>query len=330
MEAPMADALILAGGVSKGAFGAGVLKVLVQGPTLEVRRIVATSAGALNGMYLAAALRRGDAPKAMADLAELWIERATFGGSFELSFSGIAHLEGLSTNEKVLEILQRHIPPTAGGRPIDFRVVVTAIQGALDRHEPPATTFERVLRFQDDDFDGGERFDFMMRAVSASAAFPLAYMPVPLKIGSREVECYDGGLVNNAPVTHAIGDPAVTRVFVVAPWPAVWESRPMSAHGVGLASHLVDVLINERLYRDLREAREINRALCALQERLAPEALKTALEALGWKRRRRIEIIELRPPGPLEGGSFDGFFSRALRESYVRAGEEAARAWLAG
>src|SRR5262249_48747438 len=75
---------------------------------------------------------------------------------------------------------------------------------------------------------------------------------------------------------------------------------------------------------------EVNRALCELEARLAPDALKTALEALRWHKRRRIEIVELRPPHPLEGGSFDGFFSRALRESYVRAGEAAACAGLAG
>jgi NTE family protein len=328
MEAAMADALILAGGVSKGAFGAGALRVLAHEAKLDVRRIVAASAGALNGVVLAAGVRRGDAAEATALLTRLWVDRATFGDSFDLSFAGITHLEGLSTNEKVIDILRRHVPPSPEGRPIDFRIVVTAIEGTLDRRQPPATTFERVLRFDTDAFAGGERFELMLQAVTASTAFPVAYLPVALPLEGRTIECYDGGLVNNAPITHAIGDPAVTRVFVIAPWPAVWESRPASAHGVGLLSHLADVLVNERLYRDLREAREINRALAELELRLAPEAFAEALAALGWRRRRQIEIVELRPPHPLEGGSFDGFFSRALRESYVRAGEAAARAWL--
>jgi hypothetical protein len=52
------------------------------------------------------------------------------------------------------------------------------------------------------------------------------------------------------------------------------------------------------------------------------------LDALGWRGRRPIEIVEIRPSENLPGGAFDGLFRPALREAYIAAGEEAADAWL--
>jgi predicted acylesterase/phospholipase RssA len=326
----MADALVLAGGVAKGPFIAGALAHLIQDRDLDVRRIVATSSGALSAAFLAAAIRRGDAAEAVCDLCDLWIDHGTFADAFDVSVRGIAALEGLSTNARLLDLLRRYVRPTAGGQPIDLHLVVTAIEGTIDRRSgPPATTFERVLSFPGETFDGGARLDYLFQAVTASAAFPLAFLPVTLPIGGREVDCYDGGLVNGAPLKHALDDPAVTRVFVIAPYPCVVEARPADAHGLGLLAHLGDVLVNERLYRDTREARSVNHALARLEARVAGDQREAALDALGWRGRRRIEIVEIRPDAPLDGNAFDGFFSRDLRTSYVNAGADAARAWLA-
>ena len=61
----MSDALVLAGGVAKGAFSAGALSVLSDPETkarlgLDVSRIVGASSGALNGVFYAAAIRSGN------------------------------------------------------------------------------------------------------------------------------------------------------------------------------------------------------------------------------------------------------------------------------
>ncbi len=73
----------------------------------------------------------------------------------------------------------------------------------------------------------------------------------------------------------------------------------------------------------------MNRALLALEARFGQgAALEDALAALGWSGRRQLEIVEIRPELPLEGGAFDGFFDRELRRRYVGAGEDAARAAL--
>jgi hypothetical protein len=80
------------------------------------------------------------------------------------------------------------------------------------------------------------------------------------------------------------------------------------------------------LYRDLREAYDVNRALRALERALPISSLRErALAALGWSGRRVLDIVEIRPHETLEGDAFAGFFSRRLREDYVRAGRHAAR-----
>ncbi len=131
------------------------------------------------------------------------------------------------------------------------------------------------------------------------------------------------------PLKHAIGDfRDVSRVFVITPSPRVQDEAPR-LRGVSLVTHLADVLIQERLFRDLREADYVNTALARLHAAF-PHAddRARALDALGWTGRKLIEVIEIRPPAPLEGGAFDGLFSRRLRSSYVDAGERAARTWL--
>jgi hypothetical protein len=74
----------------------------------------------------------------------------------------------------------------------------------------------------------------------------------------------------------------------------------------------------------------VNRSLAELEANLtSPALLSLVLGAIGWSGRRQVEIVEVRPAAPLAGNAFAGFFSRAQREEYVRAGELAARVALA-
>jgi hypothetical protein len=54
------------------------------------------------------------------------------------------------------------------------------------------------------------------------------------------------------------------------------------------------------------------------------------LDAIGWRGRRPIDIVEIRPPTALAGNAFDGLFRASLRDDYIEAGEDAAHAWLTG
>jgi hypothetical protein len=122
----------------------------------------------------------------------------------------------------------------------------------------------------------------------------------------------------------------IDRLFVVSPQPRVPARVPKNLHGIDLITHLADMLVEERLYRDLRAAYEANAALERLAKAVPDDETRArVLDSLGWSRRKPIAIVEIRPPSDLPGGTFDAFFSRKLREEYVATGEEAARAWLA-
>jgi predicted acylesterase/phospholipase RssA len=324
------DALILAGGVAKGAFIAGAVLGLAQTVPLRVRRIVATSSGALSGVLLAAAIRDGRGLAiAGAELAALWREKASVAGAFDLSPAGIASRTGLSTSAKLMALLRQYVRPARQRRPIELRLVMTNAAGdaAGGEGEEETTTFEHVACFRGSAFDDEKGLEEVFRAASASAAFPVAFQPVDMDVSGRRVPCFDGGLVDNAPVKLAVDDPYVTRVFVVAPYPARYEGPPR-LHGGALLVHLAEILVQERLCRDLREAHATNHALAELAALVPdPRARRAVLEAIGWKGRRPIEIVEIRPPRALPGGAFDGFCRPALREEYIDAGHEAARAW---
>lgn len=333
----MTDALIIAGAVAKGAFAAGALAELFSPFTrvrlgLDVRRVVATSSGAVSGAFLASRLHDGAEHTGMPVLEELWIELGGARDVFDVSARALLGRRGISTAKKVRGLLERFIPPRPGTRPVELAVVVTNLSGEVDVIGAElATTYERCARFTGDAFESDAGLAPLFDAVVASSAFPVLFEPAKVRFGVRDVECLDGGACNNTPIKYALGDGSdVDRVFVITPQPALQPPKG-SLRGVALLSHLAEVLTDERLFRDLKEAHEVNRALAALERAVPLASLRErALAALGWSGRRKVQIVEVRPREPLEGDVFAGFFSRRLREDYVEAGAAAARAALGG
>jgi predicted acylesterase/phospholipase RssA len=327
----MSDALVLAGGALKGAFTAGALSVLSRPDVLEradmgVTRIVGASSGALNGAYYAGAIHAGTEAGAGQRLVDLWLDDATFGGAFDPSLRDLASGLGLSTDRRIVDLLRSAIRPTDGDRPIELRLAVTNVDGTtVSVGGEPATTFELIADFSGPDFTTAASLERLYLAVAASAALPGAYAPVPFDVDGRTVHGLDGGLVDDAPLGDALARaPAVDRVFVIAPFPRV-RVEPASLHGIPLASHVLDVLVQERLFRDLRRATHVNEVLARLPALIPDEAQRSlVLEALGWTARRQVEIVEIRPRAELPGDVLGAFASRALRQQYVQAGIDAA------
>ena len=324
-------AIILAGAVAKGAFEAGALSVIADA-NVRVARIVAASSGALNGTYFAAAVRARRERAAARDLIELWQDHAGWSDVVHASFADLTHRTGLSDQTKLRALLREHVRPArlADPAPINLRLIVAPLAGTSGEiGGESATTYEQVVEFDGSDFDDDASLDGVVTAAVASAAFPGLFAPAEVPgLGA----CVDGGVVNNAPVAHALdGELGQSLDAIVVISPTVLSASPIPAElrGVDLAGHLIEMLINERLYRDLREAERRNRTLSALERLTAgvldAEQVAQVRRALGWENVRPIDIIQIRPLAPLPGTPFTGFLDAACRSLYVCAGIERAR-----
>ncbi|MEI9952778.1 MAG: hypothetical protein WDO74_28300 [Pseudomonadota bacterium] len=136
--------------------------------------------------------------------------------------------------------------------------------------------------------------------------------------------CIDGGTVNNAPISWAVEEGA-DRVIVVTGSPSAQPPEGKLAF-FDLVGKEVDIAINERLFRDLRQARRVNDKLSSLSKELERQGLPAeqraaALASLGWK---PLEIVEIRPSEPLAGNAFSALGQPALRRDYLDLGRRAA------
>jgi NTE family protein len=326
-HAPIRIAVVLAGAVAKGAYEAGVLQALVRA-NVHIVRIVAASSGALNGTLLAAAVRARTLPASTDQLVELWRDEASWRRVFHPSLHVLRTLQGVSDRERVLALLRAHVAPVPLGDEIDLLLLVAPLGGVTSViGDRPATTYESVQRFTGADFATRDALEHVFDAATASSAFPLIFAPVEL--GSLG-PCVDGGAVNNTPVKWALdGDPVDAIVVIATSVELRTGPPPDELHGLALASHLANMLIGERLFRDLHEAEQVNTTLAQFEQLVATGVLSQAqldqvIAALAWQDRRRVRIIEIRPREELSGSSFSGFFDQTLREQHIAAGRERA------
>jgi predicted acylesterase/phospholipase RssA len=323
----MSDALVLTGAAAKGAFTAGVLSVLSTPAVkarlgLDVRRVVGSSSGALNAAYYAASIRMGEEAGAGARLAEVWIDDARLCTVLRPNLRGLLGLRGFLDMDGTLAVMRRRLVAHPGSEHVELRLVVTnALGRALGI--PPRTIYEQVVGFADEDFDEEASLDLVRLAAVASASIPILFVPMRLELRGQTVDAIDGSIVDETPLAIALSARDVRRIFVITPFPPV--AAPTNLRGPSLFYQVLDMLTQERLARDLREAQRTNDGLRRLAEILPDGALRArALHAIGWANRRPVEIVEIRPDAPLPGQALSGIFSRSLRERYVQAGVDAA------
>ena len=319
-------AVVLAGAVAKGAFEAGVLQALAE-KRVDIVRIVGSSSGALNGTLLASAVRKHELQHGAAQLVELWRDRAGWTDVFHASLEVLRTRQGVSDREKVLALLRRYVTPSATGADIDLRLLVAPLAGTAGTIGlRPATTYEAMLQFTGKDFATTDSLARVFDGATASSAFPLVFAPVEVEgLGP----CVDGGAVNNTPLKWALDGTQhdqIDAIVVVATSPELrLGPPPADLHTLELASHLANMLIGERLYRDLHDAAEVNASLARLDELVAQGILDSTQlgavrTAIGWDGFRPVKIVEVRPLEELPGSSFSGFFDEDLREQYIQAG----------
>jgi len=221
----MTTAFVLTGGASLGAIQAGMLEALYE-HGVRPDLIVGTSAGALNGAFIA---DRQQTPETARELATVW--------------------RGLSRN-KVFPVnpltgtlgflgMRSHLVPDSGLRKLMRDHVVA------DRLEETAVPLHvigtDVLSGDEVRLSEGPLVD----AVMASAAIPGVVPSVSW--GGREL--VDGGVSNNAPISHAF-ELGAERVYLL-PTSAPCELEEAPRGALAMLVHATGLLVRQGLLHDL-------------------------------------------------------------------------------
>jgi NTE family protein len=222
-------AFVLSGGASLGAIQVGMLRALYE-REIKPDMIVGTSAGALNGAFVAS---HAQEPATVDALREIWCGLRR-GQVFPLNpltglFGFMGTRDHLVPASGLQRLLERHIKPALlEDMPIPLHVV------AVD-----------VLSGEEMRLSQGPVSD----AVLASSAVPGVLPPVPW--GDRML--MDGGVANNTPISHAI-QLGAERIYVLPTGRAcVLDEAPASA--LAMALHAISLLTDRRLTEDIERHR---------------------------------------------------------------------------
>lgn len=264
----MTTAFVLTGGGSLGAVQAGMLQALAD-HGIEPDLLVGASAGALNAAFVAGHGFRRDALEQLADVWRGLRRRDVFPFSPHRHVMALAGTRpSLCATEPLRRLVEAHVR---------FRVIE-------DAQVPLHVVATDVLAGTDVVLSEGEP----VGAVLASAAIPGVFPTV--MIGGRTL--FDGGVANNAPVSHAVALGATKVVVLPAGTSCALRHPPRTA--LATAVHALTLLVQQRL------------------------ALDVAAYA------GRVELVILPPLCPLSVPSVD-FRSGALLVERARA---ASRQWL--
>ncbi len=222
---PPPVAFVLSGGASLGAIQVGMLRALYE-RDIKPDVIVATSAGALNGAFIAT---RPQTVQTADELASIWreVRRAQVFPLNPLSslFGFLSRRAHVVSDSGLRALVLRHLERERLEE-LAIRLHVVAVE---------VVTGEELL------LSSGPIVD----AVMASAAIP-AVLP-PVSWGEREL--MDGGVANNTPISHAI-DLGAHEIYVLSTGHAcALERRPASA--LGMALQALGLLTHSRLVADI-------------------------------------------------------------------------------
>jgi NTE family protein len=325
-----AVALVLAGAVAKGAFAVGAVTHVAR-QNVPIRRIAATSSGALTAAVLGAGMATGRLAHAAEVATDLWLNHGTWSEIGHVSLGDWFHASGLLDTSNIASLVRDGIRQVMGKPPFSAANSPSKTTLITTRLVPKAgpsddlPIYEHPFHFEASDFFDESRWDAIAQAAAASATFPAVFAPTMID-GQPYI---DGGAVNNAPISHVLDDPEVRTVVVVTSEGSTPDPRVPSG-GADLIGKLADILINERVSVDLASARKTNAVLRRVVEAMrstgaTPATEQKVLAALGW---RELEIILVHPDPTLVGSAFAAFFDRDLRRTYIEEGVRAAAAAL--
>ncbi len=222
-------AFVLSGGASLGAIQVGMLRALYE-RDIKPDVIVDTSAGALNGAYIAS---RPQTPSTAESLARIW-RGLRRGQVFPVNpLTGLLGFLGV----------RDHLVPESG------------LERLIERHVqcPELEEFLIPLHVVAVDVVTGQELRLshgpVLEAVLASAAIPGVLQPVSWE--GRAL--MDGGVANNTPISHAV-ELGAERIYVLPTGHACSLDEP--PHGaLAMALHAISLLTHRRLIDDIERHR---------------------------------------------------------------------------
>jgi NTE family protein len=223
-------AFVLSGGAGLGAIQVGMLRALYE-RDISPDLIVGTSAGALNGAFIAS---RPQSVETADELADLW-RSLRRGSVFPLNpLTGLFGFLGA----------RDHLVPASG------------LERLIERHTEVELLEELPipLHVVAVDVISGEELRLsrgpLRDAVLGSSAIPGVFAPVDWS----ERTLMDGGVANNTPISHAV-ELGAERIFVLPTGHAcALEEPPRGA--LAMALHAISLLTQRRLTEDVEQHRE--------------------------------------------------------------------------
>jgi len=220
----MTTAFVLSGGANLGAVQVGMLRALDEAG-IRPDVLVGASVGAINAAWVAGA----PPGEGVGELAEIWTSMRrsdVFPLRFGLGLAGfLGRRSSLIDSRGLRALIGSHVRfERLEDAPIPLHVVVTD-----------------VLDGTDIALSSGSAVD----VITASAAIPGVFAPVV--VDGRTY--MDGGVVNNAPVSHAVDLGADTIYVLATGYACSLERAPTSALAITL--HAVSLMINRRLASDV-------------------------------------------------------------------------------
>jgi NTE family protein len=226
----MTTAFVLSGGASLGSIQVGMLEALYE-RGIQPDLIVGTSAGALNGAFIA---ERPQVVDTARDLGELW-RGLSRGQVFPVNpLSGALGLVGARS----------HLVPDTGLRKLIGRHTLS--ERLEETLVPLHVIATDVLRGDELRLSEGPLVD----AVMASAAIP-GVLPA-VDWGGRKL--IDGGVANNAPLSHAL-ELGADDVYVL-PTGAPCELAKAPRGALAMLVYATTLLVHARLGREIAELRD--------------------------------------------------------------------------
>ncbi len=220
-------AFVLSGGASLGAIQVGMLKALYEREIVP-ELIVGTSAGAVNGAFIAS---RPPTVQAAESLARIWRSLRTLQVFPPSPATALRALAGKSDhlvpNDGLRALILAHQQfKRLEDAPVPLHVIATDIRSGR----------ERRLSWGDAE-----------AAVLASTAIPGIY-PV---IQFDGFDLVDGGVANNTPISHA-AELGASKIYVL-PTGITCELPTPPRGAIPLLVHAITLLTNQRLVRDIED-----------------------------------------------------------------------------